>query len=504
MLPGINKNYLMVMLTALVVSYTAYGQGSTPWGNTASGQISTPLELFTADSSFRHASLSVCFRDLATGDITEEYFSDMSVGSASVMKLLTTAVALETLGPSFRFKTTVSYTGTIDAAGTLYGDIIITGGGDPALGSDHFSSHYGDFISEWCRQIKAAGIRRINGNITGDGSLFGFSPAPGGWSWSDLGNYYGAGAHALSVYDNMFRIHLRSGETGTAPVITATEPEIPGFRVTSHLTAMGTSDRGYVYSIPYSESAYILGTIPPNRDDFVLKASLPDPPLLAAINLFNALKESGTEITGRPVTLRESERNGGSTAPEKRNLIYTTLSPTLIELITITNRESINLYAENILRGIELADGIPGTAVVADSAIQMVYRFLEENGIESSGLFMDDGSGLSRYNAITASVITDFLCHIKSRGRYGELFYSSLPAAGRDGTLRPYFRDPVFAGRMVAKSGTSTRIRNYAGYIKTFSGKEYAFAVLVNNYEGTVADVSEKTGKLLKWWIENR
>lgn len=488
----INKNYLMALLTALVVFFTA------------AGQISTPLEQFTADPSFRHASLSVCFRDMATGDITEEYFSEMSLGSASVMKLITTAVALETLGPSFRFKTTVSYTGTIDAEGRLDGDIIITGGGDPALGSEHFSHHYGDFISEWCRQIKAAGINSINGNITGDGSLFGYSPAPGGWSWSDLGNYYGAGAHALSVYDNMFRIHLRSGEAGTVPVITATEPEIPGLKVTSHLTAMGTSDQGYVYSTPYSENAYILGTIPPDRDDFVLKASIPDPPLLAAIHLFNALKKSGTEITGRPETLRESANSGVSGVPGKRNLIYTTLSPTLIELITTTNRESINLYAENILRGIELSGGIPEVAVVPDSTIQKVYRFLEQNRIESSGLFMDDGSGLSRYNALSASVITDLLCHVKNMGRYGDLFYSSLPAAGRDGTLRFWFRDPVFTGRMVAKSGTSTRIRNYAGYIKTLSGREYTFAVLVNNYEGTAADVSEKTGNLLKWWIENR
>jgi D-alanyl-D-alanine carboxypeptidase/D-alanyl-D-alanine-endopeptidase (penicillin-binding protein 4) len=504
MLTVIKVNFLMALLTALAVSFTAAGQSGSSLEKPASWEASTPLEQFISDPSFRHASLSVCFREVTTGDITGGYFSDMSVGSASVMKLITTAVALETLGPSFRFKTTVSYTGTIDANGTLNGDIIITGGGDPALGSEHFTSHYGNFISEWCRQIRAAGINRINGNITGDGSLFGYSPAPGGWSWSDLGNYYGAGAHALSVYDNMFRIHLRSGETGTSPVITATEPEIPGLRLTSHLTAMGTSDRGYVYSIPYSESAFILGTIPPNRDDFILKASVSDPALLVATHLYNALKEEGTEIIGEPSTVRVPANRSVQSGREKRSLIYTTESPTLIELITTTNRESINLFAENILRGIELADGTPGVAVVPDSAIQAVYSYLENNGIESSGLFMDDGSGLSRYNALSASLITDLLCHIKSSGRYGELFYSSLPAAGRDGTLKAWFRDPVFEGRMVAKSGTSTRIRNYAGYIKTLSGREYTFAVLVNNYEGTTANVSEKTGNLLKWWIENR
>lgn len=504
MLKVININYLMVLLTALALSSAAVGQGSALPEGSASVPAVMPLDQFTADPSFRHASLSVCFRELTTGEITEEYFSDISLGSASVMKLVTTAVALEILGPSFRFKTTIGYRGAIDASGTLNGDIIITGGGDPALGSEYFSSHYGDFISEWCSRIKAAGIIRINGNIIGDGSIYGYSPAPGGWSWSDLGNYYGAGAHALSLYDNMFRIHLRSGETGTAPVITATEPEIPGLTVTSHLTATGRSDRGYVYSVPYSESAFILGTIPPNRDDFVLKASIPDPPLLAAIHLFNGLKEAGTEITGRPETNREQPISDLRSARETGNLIYTTFSPPLIELITTTNRESINLFAENILRGIELADGIPEMAVIPDSAINALYRYLENNGIESSGLFMDDGSGLSRYNALSAAFITELLCHIKGSGRYGELFYSSLPAAGRDGTLKAWFRDPVFTGRMVAKSGTSTRIRNYAGFIKTISGKEYAFAVLVNNYEGTAADVSERTGNLLKWWIQNR
>jgi D-alanyl-D-alanine carboxypeptidase/D-alanyl-D-alanine-endopeptidase (penicillin-binding protein 4) len=497
-------NYLTALLTALALSSPATGQVSALPDDSASGPSGMPLGQFTTLPSFRHASLSVCFRELTTGEITEEHLSDISLGSASVMKLVTTAVALETLGPSFRFITTVGYRGAVDASGTLNGDIIITGGGDPALGSEYFSSHYGDFISEWCSRIRAAGITRINGNIIGDGSIYGYSPAPGGWSWSDLGNYYGAGAHALSVYDNMFRIHLRSGESGTAPVITARVPEIPGLTVTSHLTAAGTTDRGYVYSVPYSESAYIIGTIPPNRDDFVLKASIPDPPLLAAIHLFNALKEAGTEITGRASTVREEAISNVTPARETDKLICTTFSPPLIELINTTNRESINLFAENILRGIELADGIPEVAVAPDSAIKALYRYLEDNGIESSSLFMDDGSGLSRYNALSAAFITELLCHIKGSGRYGELFYSSLPAAGRDGTLKAWFRDPVFTGRMVAKSGTSTRIRNYAGFIKTLSGKEYAFAVLVNNYEGTAADVSERTGNLLKWWILNR
>lgn len=506
-------------------------------GVSALSQTGEAVEGYSSDPLFMHASISICFRDAATGEIVASLNPEMSLGSASVMKLVTTATALDLLGPEFSFRTTVSYRGTIDSHGTLNGTIIISGGGDPALGSSHFNDHYGDFITDWRDAVIAAGIKRVNGGVTADASLFSDAPAPGGWSWSDLGNYYGAGAHGLSLYENMFRIHLRTGNEGTIAEITFTEPEIPGYLITNRLVSKGSTDRGYVYAAPYDEKAEIRGTIPVNRDDFVLKASIPDPPLLAAHLLSEALKEAGVEVSGSPATNRTEQLNGARSEPEKSIPLLVTKSPPLIDIITITNRESINLFAENILRliataeadvggamtkaagggrivtygsgtteapdsGITVADG--GGTVSADSAISVVTRFLEERGVESSGLFMDDGSGLSRYNALSSGFITDLLCSMNSNSSYGTMFRSSLPAAGVDGTLKYYFRDPLFSGRLRAKSGTSTRIRNYAGYITTLSGREYTFAVLVNNFDGSPSEVTEKTEKLLLWWIKNR
>lgn len=489
-------------------------------GVSALSQTGWAVEGYSSDPLLRHASISICFREAATGEIVASFNPEMSLGSASVMKLVTTATALDLLGPEFRFRTTVSYRGTIDSHGTLNGTIIISGGGDPALGSSHFKDHYGDFITDWRDAIIVAGIKRVNGGVTADASLFNDAPAPGGWSWSDLGNYYGAGAHGLSLYENMFRIHLRTGNEGTIPEITFIEPEIPGYLITNRLISKGSTDKGYVYAAPYDEEAEIRGTIPVNRADFVLKASIPDPPLLAAHLLSEALKEAGVEVSGLPATTRTEYLNDTRSEPEKSISLLVTESSPLIDIITITNKESINLFAENILRliatterndsgmagrnGSGAAEVDGGGTVSADTAISIITRFLEGKRIESSGLFMDDGSGLSRYNALSSGFITDLLCYMNSKSSYSHEFWLSLPAAGVDGTLKYYFRDPLFSGRLRAKSGTSTRIRNYAGYITTLSGKEYSFAVLVNNFDGSPSEVTEKTEKLLLWWIKNR
>jgi serine-type D-Ala-D-Ala carboxypeptidase/endopeptidase (penicillin-binding protein 4) len=154
------------------------------------------------------------------GKILIDYNSGVSLTPASVMKLITSAAAIELLGPYYTFKTKIGYTGKISKRwGRLRGNLIITGGGDPALGSKYFTDHYKDFITNWIGEIKKLGIKKITGKVITDDSYYDFLPVPGKWLWEDAGNYYGAGAYGLSVFDNLYEIHFKTLSDSTLPVI---------------------------------------------------------------------------------------------------------------------------------------------------------------------------------------------------------------------------------------------------------------------------------------------
>lgn len=465
---------------------------------TGLAQINDYITDFVSDTSFRHAGISICFRDAATGAILDSYNEDMALGSASVMKLVTTAVALETMGPDFRFATRVGYAGNLNRQdSTLNGYIIIKGGADPSLLSEYFPAYNTSLIREWAEALIKAGIKKVTGSVIADAMIFDYHPAPGGWNWSDLGNYYGAGSHGICIYDNMYRIHFRTGHEGSSPEITAVEPEIPGLLIDNRLVALGERDMGYVYLQPYGDYAVIRGKIPPERDDFVLKASIPDPPFLIAKLLQQELTIRGMTFEEKASTLRLSPNIATNYLLARKEVVHTTYSPTLAEIISVTNTESINMFAEQLLKYIGLLYSNTEMATV-ESGLEAVHEYLGRLLGDTEGLYMTDGSGLSRSNALSSSFITGLLHYMKSKSRLADYFYMSLPEAGSNGTLEYYFKDPVFENNLRAKSGTSTRIRNYAGYFKTSSGKDMVFAVLVNNFDCTSSEVTERVEKLLK------
>ncbi|MBA4322137.1 MAG: D-alanyl-D-alanine carboxypeptidase/D-alanyl-D-alanine-endopeptidase, partial [Odoribacter sp.] len=296
------------------------------------------------------SSVSLCIINADSGWIISQFNSEKSLAQASILKLLTTAVALEMLGKDYTFKTEVGYSGNIrKRSKTLEGNIIIKGGGDPALGSENFSEYYNGFIDKWIEDIKAVGIKKIKGRIIADDSYYDYQPVPTGWNWDDLGNYYGAGASGLSVFDNTFQIHFKTSEEGSVPVMTSISPGGSDLMFTSFLTSSGTTDNGYIFLAPYSNSGWISGTIPENKEDFILKGSIPDPPLFLAKTINKKLNEAGILTGGSPVTTRLMSEPG----PDNFTVISETNSPPLSEIIKVLNHKSVNLYAEHLIKNWE-------------------------------------------------------------------------------------------------------------------------------------------------------
>ncbi len=438
----------------------------------------TLTEAFLSAPAMKHASVAICIKDAGRGTPVVEYNSLASLKPASILKLLTSAASLEILGPDHTFKTLTGYSGTLNRrTGLLDGDIVIMGGGDPALGSPRFAEHYGNITERWVSSIREAGIKKVKGRVIADDSYFDYHPVPAKWLWEDIGNYYGAGAFGLAINDNTYEIHLNTSLGPGPPLIVKIIPEECGAELVNRLTSEGTTDQGYVFASPYSSYGWIEGSVPAGRDNFVLKASIPDPPYLVAVLTESSLEEAGIKTEGEPSTIRREPDMGG------REIIPldTIVSPPLEKIIDFLNKESVNLYAEHLVKELgRICSGDGSTA----SGTGAVMQFLRESGIETGGLFMEDGSGLSPVNSITAESMVSLLIHMRNKGKYFSEFCSSIPEAGKEGTLKNYFMDPVFGSRMKAKSGSMARVRSYAGYFTTLSGREMAFCIIVNNFTG--------------------
>lgn len=458
---------------------------------------SQKFELFLSDSLMTNAAVSFFVEDTDSGKVLMSHNPKMSLIPASAMKLVTSAVALELLGPEYTFKTILGYTGSLNRrSGRLDGNIIIKGGGDPALGSEYFKDHYRDFINSWVEEIKRAGIRKIRGRIVTDDSYFDYEPVPPRWLWEDLGTYYGAGVYGLSVFDNSCRIRVKSSPDSSRVEIIGITPELHDYTFTNKLSASGKKENWYVFSAPYSRSGWFSGTIPASNEEIIIDAAITDPPLLIASILHEKLESEGIDISEEPVTIRiEPDILTGDLT-----LLTETVSPMLSSIADVLNKESVNLYAEHLVK--ELGKRYENSGTTA-AGVRVIRDFLGNVGIDTTGFFIEDGSGLSSRNGVNSESLVKLLIYMRTSGKSYDLFYSSLPDAGRSGTLAQYFTDPVFDSNLKAKSGSMTRVRCYAGYFTTGSGRHLAFSILINNFQGSSGPVIKNIEEILKEIIIN-
>jgi len=249
-----------------------------------------------------------------------------------------------------------------------------------------------------------------------------------------------------------------------------------------------------VYAAPYSTRGWLSGTIPSGDEEIILDASIPDPPLLIAGMLNEKLESEGIEISGDPSTVRLEAENSS----DNIKVITETVSPLLTFIIDILNKESVNLYAEHLVKELGKRYENSGTTV---AGISVIKDFIAAAGVDTAGLFIEDGSGLSPRNGLNSEALVKLLLYMKVNARHFPEFYSSLPDAGKSGTLSQYFTDPVFESNLRAKSGSMTRVRCYAGYFTSNSGRHLVFSILINNFQGESGYVITSIEEILKEMI---
>lgn len=456
-------------------------------------QLKQELALLLKDADLKNASIGFYAEDLSNNMVLGELNPDQSLVPASITKLITTATSLELFDGNHRFTTNLYYNGKIDSTSKiLHGNIVIKGGGDPALGSHRFEKHYGNFMNKWANEIKALGIDSINGKVIADASYFNEQMIPSTWIWGDLGNYYGAGPSGLSIHENMCMVEFGSGKNkGDSTVISCIKPFVPDLEIENLVKSGDTQkDESIFYGGPYQYNKMVKGNIPLNKKDFVVKSSIPDPAFLTSFELTMELKSIGIKITETNSTSR-LEKNKSSYNAEY--LISSLPSPPLTELIQQINYHSINLYAEHLLNHIGVKKFNSGDV---ESGTAAELEFWKSKGIDVDGMFLNDGSGLSRFNGFTSKQLVKILAYMKQSKNF-ELFYQSLPVAGKSGTVKSVGLGSVLEGNARIKSGYMTRARSYAGYIKTKSNKTVGFAFIVNNFNCSPQVMKKKMEKLM-------
>ena len=440
------------------------------------------IDRFLNTGSLRTASCCIYAIDAKTGEKIAAS-EQKSLSTASVMKLFTTAVALDMLGPDYTFSTTLAYSGIPDRqTGLLKGNLILKGGGDPAFYSSFFEDHYMQCFENWVTQLKKIGIKKIDGNLLLDLSALDRTSIPGGWNWDDIGNYYGEGVSALTISDNLYKIHFSSSLTEGNPItIPFRNPEIADLVLENKvLSSVKSGDHTIVYGAPGSLYQYIEGTIPVDQSDFVVKAAIPDPPMVAATTLLRKMSEGGILLSGETAKIFSDD---GST----KTMIGKQLSPPLKALIVPLNKESLNLYAEHLLREIGRKNsGEPSL----EKGLEACRQFCRDKGIDDHGFFPEDGSGLSRSNALTAKTLVETMKYVYD-GPMRDIYFASLPIAGVDGTLRNSFKGTPLEKNLKAKTGSMARVRSIAGTLKTKNGRNILFAVMINNFDLKQAETSK-------------
>jgi serine-type D-Ala-D-Ala carboxypeptidase/endopeptidase (penicillin-binding protein 4) len=408
------------------------------------------------------ARIGVAIVDTADGRVVFERDADRGFAPASNQKLLTAAIALATLGTEHRLTTDLAVRGEI-ADGELRGELRLVGHGDPTLGiaSD---------LSALVAALRGHGVERVTGSVVGDGSWLGNEQLGLGWQWDYLDEDYAAPFGGLVWQRSLVRFEV----SGSNPPEVRVSP--PWFRSSHSRVAIAPvgrptalrARRGLGQDLIEIDGSIAAGDRPP---PFLVPVR--DAAAFAADALRIALAAAGIAVDVREVATAAAPRRLGTLS-----------SPPLAAIVAPMLTDSDNLAAENLWRvAARTAAGDGSTAAAATHG----ERTLQQLGVDTGGLVMADGSGLSRRNLVRPRQLAAVLV-AAWRAPWRDAFVDGLPVAGRSGTLRARFRDGPAYGRVRAKTGFISRVVCLSGYLPRRDRAEpLAFSIMLNDFTGDEA-----------------
>ena len=442
-------------------------------------QLQRDIDALVAAPALEHSYWGVLVMSLKTDDQLYSWNAHRLLMPASTMKIVTMAAAAERLGWDYTFETRLMAAGPIDG-GVLDGDLVVVGSGDPSIIAS------AGLFAEWADRLKAAGIRTISGRLVGNDNRFDDEGLGFGWSWDDLAEGYSASIGALQYNENTVDATITPGPQPGAPATVVLTPAGSGIVLENRIQTApaGTTATIGVRRRPGTTKLELRGSVPLGFTAPPRVVSVENPTLFFVTALRDALMAKGIEVRGPAVDIDDltDAPTATSAAP-----VITYRSPPLSELGSTLMKESQNLYAETLLKTLDASPS--GAAIEGGRAA--TKSVLQQWGIPPTELIQMDGSGLSRYDYLTANLLTGILAHIARNDKLRGPLEATLPIAGRDGTLAGRMKNTPAEGNARAKTGSMTNVRALAGYVTTADGEPLVFAILANNFDAPATPVTQ-------------
>jgi len=494
---------LAVLLLVAALALGAAPPASAQPGSLTPEALAATIDAVLADTAFADSFWGVHVVDLASGRTLYARNPGHNFVPASTMKLLTTAAALESLGPEYRYTTALYY----DVAPTGDGHLVVRGSGDPTISDRRFTTHFptdGDphtVFRQWADSLRTREITRISGHVLGDDRAFSGRLLGAGWAWDDEPSPFAAQIAALSFNEGRLTVSATGTVAGRRATVRV-EPETD-YVFIANRTETRPPQGGARHDVrrdPGSNAIWIESEVPQGQT-LTRTVSVHNPARYFVHVLRAVLREEGIAVDGDPVA--------GDDWPDPFDYgrmvrVATHTSPPLAEIAAVTNKTSQNLYAEHLLRtlGAERCEEARARASRAragrlecgspEAGLLAAEDLFERAGMRTSRMRLRDGSGMSPYNMLAPSDLTSLLAYMWAHPDPGvrDTFVASLAVGGRDGTLRGRFTDGPGRGAVLAKTGTVTGARNLAGYVTTAGGTPLAFALLTNQFGTTTGRVT--------------
>ena len=415
-------------------------------------------------------------RDLESGRTVYSHNADKNLIPASNLKLFTTAAALDVLGPDYRYVTRLYFDGSTTADGTLRGDLIIRGSGDPTFGSRHAAGE--DPFEAWARALRESGVRRVEGRLIGDDDAFEDNPYAEGWDvWHIATESYAPGAGGLAYADNLVELNLSGSNVRTDPAGYVEVRSRPRTR------------RGGGYS-PFSverelgtNTIYLNGAVS-SRYRGTMLIPIDNPTRFALHAFAEALREEGITVDAGRYDVDDLDSPPRYDGQEP---LFTHVSPPLSEIVRRVNQRSDNFYAEQVFRTLSEDGSTRG-------GTRRVLAFLENAGVETDGLSIRDGSGLSRKDLVTPASMVGLLERM-NRHPARAAFFASLPEGGSASST---LRNRLSGVPVRAKTGSLEYVRALSGYVTAPNGHRYAFSVIANNYTTNGSAIASAMDRIVR------
>jgi len=519
-----------LMVLQLVGSAAAWGlhavqQQANPQEPETIGSLRERIAAHLAQPRFTSASWGVKVVSLESGKTIFEHNPQKYFNPASNAKLYTTALALERLGADYRIKTSLYATSRPEASGTLKGDVIVYGRGDPTMAARLNGGDYFKGLEPLVTQLMNAGIRRIEGDLVGDESYFDGPPFGSGWEWDDLQAYYGAETSALTVDDNSLDVFVKPAERVGMPCKITTGPSTAfvTFINRTQTAAKGTDARITVYRPVGENIIYVSGKLPiDSASGYYSAVAVHNPAGLFVSLLRDALAQRGIVITGRTRVIDWKYREVTPMDFTKLIELGSVESMPLGEIVRETLKPSQNLYAQLLLLQVgensrfgsptnvretvtgqsqAKVDAIssqslsePRTGTSESLGVESLNDLLSRAGVRKGDVLLEEGAGLSRRDVITPDATAALLMYM-SKSRWADAYKNALPIAGVDGTLQNRMKGTAAAGNVRAKTGSLRYVYTLSGYVTTSAGERLAFSIMLNNYNAERSDTPVSQGR---------